>query len=284
MVKKTFNLVLTLLIFSIVVGDITNTNESPAKNDKIKFLKLEPGLEYADIYLKSSTLVGDKILHVLRVNTEIANLKMIIASELDNKLRTAAKWLKDYNLTAAINLGMFQQDYKSNVGYLKNISHINNPRWSKSYKSVLAFNPKKKGIKKATMFDLDKTDKEEILKNYKSIVQNLRLIKSPGKNVWNKNSRKWSEAAVAQDKNGNILFIFCSSPYMMYDFNILLLNLPLQIEMAMHMEGGPEASLSIHTKNKKLNLYGIYETDFLITGNNHQWEVPNILGVMKYKK
>jgi hypothetical protein len=48
----------------------------------------------------------------------------------------------------------------------------------------------------------------------------------------------------------------------------------------MHVEGGPEASLSIHVPGLDLDLAGSYETGFLPDDSNReQWPIPNVLGV-----
>jgi len=58
--------------------------------------------------------------------------------------------------------------------------------------------------------------------------------------------------------------------------------LPLGIERAMHVEGGPEASLSIHTASLTLDLNGSYETGFREDDQErHQWPIPNVLGVAR---
>lgn len=50
----------------------------------------------------------------------------------------------------------------------------------------------------------------------------------------------------------------------------------------MHVEGGPEASLSIHTGGVDLDLCGSYETGFNENDSNtHQWAIPNVLGVAR---
>ncbi|HJX65335.1 MAG TPA: hypothetical protein VJ860_15440, partial [Polyangia bacterium] len=58
------------------------------------------------------------------------------------------------------------------------------------------------------------------------------------------------------------------------------LALPLQIAKAMHVEGGPEASLSIHAGGVNLDLNGSYETGFREDDTSReQWPLPNIIGV-----
>jgi len=59
-----------------------------------------------------------------------------------------------------------------------------------------------------------------------------------------------------------------------------VLALPLHVVQAMHVEGGPEASLSIHTGELELDLSGSCETGFNANDLNHtQWPIPNVLGV-----
>jgi hypothetical protein len=69
----------------------------------------------------------------------------------------------------------------------------------------------------------------------------------------------------------------------MREFNELLLKLPLDVAGAMHVEGGPEASLSIHTGGLDLDLAGSFETGFRPDDSNEQqWAIPNVLGVLRH--
>jgi hypothetical protein len=50
----------------------------------------------------------------------------------------------------------------------------------------------------------------------------------------------------------------------------------------MHLEGGPEASLSIHAAGVDLDLSGSFETGFSENDANvRQWPIPNVLGVLR---
>ena len=175
----------------------------------------------------------------------------------------------------AINAGMFETDYRSNVGFLRSGAHLNNPRWN-TYQSALAFGP---GT--AFMADLDAPDAKQRLEPVDTVIQNLRLIRAGGVNVWKPGPRKWSEAAVAADDQRRILFLFSRSPLSMKEFGDKLLAMPLHITHAMHVEGGPEASLSIRAGSRKIDLSGSYETGFNENdGNAGQWPLPNVIGVV----
>lgn len=171
---------------------------------------------------------------------------------------------------------MFQNDERSNVGYLRHGHHLNNARWN-DYQSVLAAD-----ASRVTWIDRDAPGASQDLSGYSIVVQNLRLISKRRKNVWAQSPRMWSEAAVATDSRGRLLFLFSRAPYTMHDFNEMLLKLPVDIAGAMHVEGGPEASLSIHVPGFDLDLAGSYETGFLPNDSNHtQWPIPNVIGVVR---
>ena len=240
---------------------------------------LAEGVSYTVISLDESPW-GDGKLHVVRIDPELASLRAEMASEHDGRSRTAAQWCEHRDLAVAINMGMYQTDYSSNVGYARDGTHLNQPRLVSKYKSVLAFGAKKPGLPRAVMIDIDEPGAEARLGDYASVIQNLRLIKAPGKNVWSKQEKRWSEAAIAMDREGRILFLFARTPYTMWELNRSLLETPLGIVRAMHVEGGPEASLSIRARDFVLDLNGSFETGFVSDdAQASQWPIPNVIGV-----
>ncbi|HEV2721819.1 MAG TPA: phosphodiester glycosidase family protein [Thermoanaerobaculia bacterium] len=229
----------------------------------LQWKPLQPGVEL--------TVVDG--LYVVRVDPQRAHLAVALASESGGAPRTAAAWCRKANLAVAINAGMFASDQRSNVGYLRHGTHLNNARFN-DYRSVVALNP---GV---LWLDLDR-DKDDLAK-YDVVIQNLRLIAGDRRNVWAPSARRWSEAALALDSRGRLLFLFSRAPFTMRDFNSRILALPLDVTRAMHLEGGPEASLSIHVPGFDLDLCGSFETGFREDDTNaQQWPIPNVLGVLR---
>jgi hypothetical protein len=246
----------------------------------VSWRALQPGVELAQIER------GTGMLYVVRIDPSKARLRLALASEKKSASRTAGEWCRQERLAVAINAGMFQTDQRSNVGYMRDGQHLNNGRWN-DYRSVLALAPTKKSLPPLRWLDLTgAAPPPGVVDGYAIVIQNLRLIaldeKGNGKNVWAPNERRWSETAIAADAHDRLLFIFSRAPYMMRDFNQLLLDLPLGITRAMHVEGGPEASLSIHVPGLDLDLCGSYETGFRPDeSNTRQWPIPNVLGVAR---
>ncbi len=245
---------------------------------------LAPGVEHRTYTLEQKPTHGDGLLHVVRLDPQRAELTLKLASaQTDKQTRTTHDWCDKERLVVATNAGMFETDYLTHTGYLRSGTHENSGRWVSSYKSVLLFGRRKNDLAPALIFDRD-VQTTPPLDAYEAVVQNLRLIKADasgaGQNVWPKNERRWSEAALAQTKSGALLFLFSRTPYSMREFNEKLLATDLGVVRAMHLEGGPEASLSIHVPGMHLDLAGSYETGFSENDKNReQWPIPNVLGV-----
>jgi hypothetical protein len=261
------------LLASTALGDPPRADPGPPPAWK----SLAPGVDYRAFALEPEEKKAGT-LHVVRIDPTKAPLALGLASQDKRGKRTARQWCGDLHAVAVINAGMFQTDQIRNVGRLVNGAHVNHERWN-DYRSALVFAPKDATAPAARLLDLDAG--HEAADAYRSAVQNLRLIKAPGKNVWKPNGRAWSEAAVGQDVEGRILFLFSREGYEMAAWNRRVLALPIGVVAAMHVEGGPEASLSLCTAAPALHLAGSFETGFNANDDNAaQWPIPNVLAVL----
>jgi hypothetical protein len=244
---------------------------------------LTAGVEHRTFALALGDGKEASVLQVVRVDANLAPLDFGLASQApDGATRSCAAWAKERDYVVAINAGMYGTDDKTNVGYLRHGKHENNPRWNDAYQSVLVFGPKEKGLPPVQILDRDSGGSELLAKRYHSVVQNLRLLKGDGAGVWSANGRRWSEAALGIDGQGRLLFLFLRTPMQMVDFNRLLVSLPLDLRRAMHLDGGPPASLSVRAEGLTLDLSGTYESGLFERGENaRQWRLPNVLGVKR---
>jgi hypothetical protein len=93
---------------------------------------------------------------------------------------------------------MFNEDNITHTGYARFRDKVINAH-ANSYKSVAAFDSKpERSLPPFRIYDLDQegVTLQWVLANYRSAVQNLRLIKKPGVNVWNSQGDSWSEAVL----------------------------------------------------------------------------------------
>lgn len=248
--------------------------------------QLAKGLDFGVLETKRQGHAGDSKILILRIDPKAWDLEFAAASQKMGSMgQTARQWCAEKNFIAAINAGMFNRDYITHTGYLKMRNHINSGR-KNAYQSVAAFHPTTAGLPQFKIFDLDDPDVsiDRIGRDYDSSVQNLRLIKRPGINKWGVQPKRWSEAALGEDKAGNVLFIFSRSPFSMHDFNEELLGLGIDLVAAQHLEGGPEAQLYIKIGSWELDAFGSYEAGSREGDDNSiSWPIPNVLGIRQKK-
>lgn len=243
---------------------------------------LADGVDYASFPILPKPETSDGKLHVVRLNSSKVELRSMAVSQVGGPLRTAKQWLNEFQFIAVINAGMYETDFSTHSGYFQLGDHLNSTAWRKNYQSLLAFQPKREGLPSWDLMDVEQQKLDQTSASYETVVQNLRLLKNDGSNVWKENGRRWSEAAVAQDEQGHLYFLFARSPLSMYAFAETLRSLPLRLVKAFHVEGGPEASLSLKGEGLELHLSGSYETGFNENdANARQWPLPNVLGVVR---
>jgi len=244
---------------------------------------LAPGMEIRRVQSRNQSALGDSKITVLRIDPSMWELEIAGAFQAGESAgHTAREWAQKQKYVAAVNAGMFLTDNKTHLGYMRSRDQVLTGKIN-GYQSVLAFDPRDgKKIPQIRIFDLDATDSsmQAILGDYRSVVQNLRLIKRPGVNQWGKQTREWSEAAVGEDGDGHLLFIYSRSPFSMHDLNQELLAAGIGVVAAQHMEGGPEAQLYVHAGSTELEMFGSYETSFKENDENSSaWPVPNVIGL-----
>jgi hypothetical protein len=119
-----------------------------------------------------------------------------------------------------------------------------------------------------------------VFPRYRRVVQNLRLVKRPGVNRWSPQERRWSEAALGEDREGRALLIFCGAPLPLDRLVETLLALPLGIVAAQHLEGGTQAQLFVAAGGQTIELVGGYEGILPPSDSSHAaWPIPNVIGV-----
>jgi hypothetical protein len=241
--------------------------------------ELAPGLELGRFAAPGADPERDGIT-VLRIDPDRWELDLHCASETDAvRGRSARRWCEELGLVAAVNAGMFETDRRRHVGYLRKGEHVNNGGVN-DYLSAVAFAPRRDGLPRFRIFDLDEKPLTDVVREYASVAQNLRLIKRPGENRWSPQGRRWSEVALAEDGRGRALLIASRVAYCMHELNELLLSLPLDIVCAQHLEGGPEAQMYLRHGDLVFEMVGSYESGFHESeANTVARPIPNVIGV-----
>ncbi len=225
-------------------------------------------LDYKKIHINR---YGKNIeLDIFRLNPDSIDIEILTVSRNKTLKQTFMDTSDTDPYFLVCNAGMFNVDYKTNMGYMKKKGEILNSINHPHYHSVMAFNPLFDDLPSFYLYDTDVTPLDSIVNKFDSIVENLRLIKRSGENRWPKQDKKWSELAIGQDIDNNILVIYCHNQLSMFDFNNLILSLPINLLVAQHLEGNASAQLYFSFDGHTVNL------------DNGEY-VPNLLG-FKVKK
>lgn len=268
----------TCLVICVLLAVSGSAHAETAPTVTVGFKPLLAGLDYGEFLTHAPTARGDATIRVLRMDPNLYELRLLMASEQANKKgRTLPEWVQSEGLLAAINASMFQKDLLTSIGLLKSAQHTNFKTLTKGM-SILAFGPKRAGLPPVRLIDRECDDFDTLKEQYKNFVQNIRMLSCKGQNTWSQQPGKsWSIAAVAVDKQGRVLFIHGRSPYTVHDFIEELKGLPLAIERAMYTEGGGPSGLVIKVGSQEIQSLGWsggFDSNVILT------PLPNVLGIV----
>ena len=280
------NFLLSLILSACIIFSIPSDLESNSRIlPKNLWETLEPGLELGSFVAAQKSPFGDSVVRVLRIDLKHFEFRLLNASAQSRNERKSVKgWVIEHGLVAGINASMYQKDNLTSVSYMKTAEHTNST-WVSKDRTFLAFDPKDKSQPSAKIFDRDCEDFKKVRKQYRSLIQSIRMVSCNGKNVWVQQEKKWSTAAIGMDSKGRMLFIHVRSPYTTHDFINILLNLPIDLKRAMYVEGGKDAQLYVNTGKDEFEFLGSYSTAVDNTnGNSIAWPVPNVVGIVRISK
>jgi len=263
----------------VSAGADQQTRDTGSNPDNV-WQKLSDGLELGFFHSPHPSETGDSMIRVLRIEPAHYKLRLLNASASQNGRPLSAKeWCRQNGLVAAINASMYQVDLKASVSLMRTKSHINNPRLSKDM-AILAFDRHSPNVPLVKIIDRECEDFKTWGAKYKTLIQSIRMISCKGKNVWIQQTQKWSTAAIAVDHLGRVLFIHVGSFYSTHDLINILKKLPLDIDRAMYVEGGPPAQLYINIGTHEHEFVGNYKIDIEENMNAlFSRPIPNVVGI-----
>lgn len=251
---------------------------APVSAAEDSWTELGRGLELGRFPLEGHGYSGAKV-HVLRIDPRLWELTLHGLPRGESEGYTAREWVRREGLVAAINAGMYQVDYRTHSGYFAADGAVLS-RGVNPYLSAAAFAPVDPADPPFRIVDLDEEPLAAVTARYRRVAQNLRMVKRPGENRWSPQARRWSEAALGEDREGRALFIFCAAPLPLDRLIEALLALPLGLVAAQHLEGGSQAQLFVAAGGERVELVGSHEGVFSPSElGRPAHPIPNIIGV-----
>lgn len=282
---KRFQYLLIPVIFLLGTITLTVSPETPESAEPSAWRNLEKGLELGIFQAPKKSVLGDSLIHILRADTNYFSLRLLNATSKNQGKRWSMKnWVNKNGLVAAINASMYQKDMMSSVSYMKTRQHTNST-WVSKDKTILAFDPTDKNLPPVRIIDRDCKDFDKLRKLYGTLIQSIRMVSCRGENMWGRQTKMWSTAAIGLDHQDRVLFIHVRSPYTTHDLINMLLKLPIGLKQAMYTEGGADAQLYINTGKEKHEFIGSYSSGSREHDENtFSQPVPNVLGLVRLEK
>lgn len=265
----------------------TSTKETPPSVDSFEFKPgdvsadtdwhvLEPGLGYGEFKDDGS----ETTITAVRIDPRRFDFVLCSADKDKGTPHTLGEWSNIYKLSAAINASMYLKDGYTSTGYMRDGDYINNNRIVQRFGAFLIAGPDAQDLPQAAIIDRDTDGWQELLGHYRMVVQNYRIISAQRRILWSPGGPHYSISAIAQDGEGQILFLHSRDRIEAYAFAQQLLHLPLNIRTVMYVEGGGQAGLLVRSDSLRQELQGRNAVDFFVTGNMAV-TLPNVIGVRR---
>ena len=257
------------------------TDESPAtavmdNQGRADWRELEQGLFFGEFQLND----GDARLSVLRIDPAYFDFTLCTRSQDSGPSRPLNEWGEQYNLSAAINASMYLPDGSTSTGYMRQGDHTNNGRIVQRFGAFFVAGPDEPGLPLAAIIDRDNPLWRQQMERYSLVIQNYRMINADRRILWSPGGPHSSISAVAQDGEGQILFMHCRQPVEAYAFAQQVLHLPLNVRTVMYVEGGGQAGLLVRSAALTRELIGLSPSGLLVTGDLRA-VLPNVLGARR---
>jgi hypothetical protein len=248
------------------------------------FTSLEPGLELAQIVVRSGPDDRDALFTMLRIDPRLHTFTLCMASEEGRPL-SLPDWSAQRDLRAGINASMYLPDGITSTGYMRNGESVNNENAGPRLGAFFAAGPHRRdrsasgdvtggaarnatepcperpggvcgrngapsaAFLPACILERDAPGMPGILEEYTIVAQNFRFMDKEGNALWPEGGRAAGMAVVAEDKAGRILFVLCRDALTAKRFAAALKDFSLALRTVMYVEGGTQAGLFVRIDN-----------------------------------
>ncbi len=257
-------------------GDAVSGKSGVDDQGRAAWRELEQGLFFGEFQLDES----DARLTVLRIDPTFFSFTLCARSKDGGPSRPLNQWGEQYDLVAAINASMYLPDGSTSTGYMRQGEHVNNGRIVQRFGAFFVADPDEPSLPQAAILDRDGPLWRQQMDHYSLVIQNYRMINADRRILWSPGGPHYSISAVAQDGDGQILFMHCRQPVEAYSFAQQVLHLPLNVRTVMYVEGGGQAGLLVRSTALTRELVGLSPSGLLVTGDLRA-VLPNVLGARR---
>ena len=204
---------------------------------------LAPGLEFATIRGEPYCRSGSTAIAVLRLDPERVRLRVHHFSQAGGRPLDVVEWQRFTGALAVFNAGQFYPDWQY-MGLLASGGRWLSRRPHPGYQAALVADRRGPGLG-ARVLDLSGYSKDPDSLGWNEVAQSFMLFDSTGELRVRKSDRVANRTIVGEDRHHHILVIVSEGAYSLSDIAYVLQHSPLQLKLAMSMDGGRESELVV---------------------------------------
>ena len=219
---------------------------------------LAPGVEFATVRGEPYCRSGSTTIAVLRLDPAQARLRVRHYSrEAGERPLDIVEWQRRSGALAVFNAGQYYRDL-SYMGLLAGGGRLFSQRGHPTYRAALVAGPRGGG-RGARVLDLSQERLVPDSLAWREVAQSFMLFDRAGTVRVRRSDQVANRTAVAEDRQGRIVVLTSEGGYTLSDFARLLQGLPLDLALAMAMDGGREAELVVSAGSFRYASFGRWE-------------------------
>jgi Phosphodiester glycosidase len=205
---------------------------------------LRPGIEFAMMTGDPYCQRGSSQIAMLRIDPAHARIRVHHFSLApEHRPLDAVEWRRSTGADAVFNAGQFLPDW-TYMGVLVCDGEIVSRRVHPTFKAALVAGPLDGGSG-ARVLDLEREPIDPGQLRWRDVAQSFMLFDRSGRIRVRTSDRVANRTAVGEDKHGRLVVLVTEGAYTLDGLAHLILKSPLEIALALSMDGGSEAQLCV---------------------------------------
>jgi len=254
MMRSRFPVARVSALVAVVVGAFIISQRTAGPHWRV----LAPGLEFATLQGEPYCRAGSATIAVLRLDPARTRLRVRhYTREPEQRPLDIVEWQRRSQAAAVFNAGQYYKDY-SYMGLLAGGGKLISRRPHGRYRAALVAGPIGDGAG-VRVLDLDREPLRADSLGWSEVAQSFMLFDRDGAVRVRRSDQVANRTAVAEDGHGRLIVLTSEGGYTLWDFARLLQRLPLDLTLAMAMDGGREAELVVSAGNFRYASFGQWE-------------------------
>ncbi len=254
MMRSRFPVARVSALVAVVVGAFLISQRTAGPH----WRELAAGIEFATLTGEPYCRSGSTAIAALRLDPAHVRLRMRhYTAEPEKRPLDITEWQRRSGALAVFNAGQYYGDY-SYMGLLASGGRLISRRPHPTYRAALVAGPRHGG-RSARVLDLSRDPLHPDSLRWAEVAQSFMLFDRAGTVRVRRSDQVANRTAVGEDARGRLVVLTTEGGYTLHDFALLLRRAPLDLALAMAMDGGREAEMMVRAGGFRYASFGQWE-------------------------